>query len=192
MNILTQQTVAMRRAERKQWTLKPQDLAMALKLSLLRDNKMSYAALAKAMRLSPYEAHAAVQRLGAARLVVSGADGNELARSALLEFLVHGARYAFPPVTGEPTIGVPTAHGAAPLDKHFASGGELPPVWPHPQGPARGNLLLPLYPRLPEAAVADSELYELLALFDALRIGRARERKMATELIEDRLKQTAS
>ena len=187
MNVRAQQTVAMRRATRKQWTLKPQDLAVALKLSLLRGEEMSYAALAKAMRLSPFEAHAAVQRLGAARLVVSGAGGNALARKALREFLVHGARYAFPPVMGEPTIGVPTAHGAAPLNSHFPGGGDLPPVWPHPQGKVRGNTLLPLYPKVPEAAVADSELYELLALFDALRIGRARERKMAAALLEERL-----
>ena len=187
MSSLAQQTVAMRRATRKQWTLKPQDLAVALKLFLLRGEQISYAALAKAMRLSPYEAHAAVQRLGAARLVVAGVEGHELARGALKEFLVHGARYAFPPVIGEPTIGVPTAHGAAPLDAHFARGSDRPPVWPHPHGSVRGNVLLPLYPKLPEAALDDPELYELLALFDALRIGQARERKLAVELIEDRL-----
>lgn len=177
----------MRRAARKQWTLKPQDLAVALKLLLLRGEDISYAALAKAMRLSPYEAHAAVQRLAAARLVVPGSDRNELAKGALREFLVHGARYAFPPVVGEPTVGVPTAHAAAPLSDHFAVGGDLPPVWPHPNGKTRGNALLPLYPKLPEAAVAEPALYELLALFDALRVGRARERKLAIELIEERL-----
>lgn len=68
----------MQRAARKQWTLKPQDLAVALKLSLQGGEEMSYAALAKAMRLSPYEAHAAVQRLCPARLVVSGAGSNAL------------------------------------------------------------------------------------------------------------------
>ena len=177
----------MRRAARKQWTLKPQDLAVALKLVLLRDDHLSYAALAKEMRLSPYEAHAAVQRLGAARLVVAGAERNVPAKSALREFLIHGARYAFPPVVGEPTIGVPTAHAAAPLSEYFSAGGDLAPVWPHPNGNSRGNSLLPLYPKLPEAAVADPALYELLALFDALRIGRARERKIAAQLIEERL-----
>lgn len=188
MNIRTQQTVAMRRAGRKQWTLKPQDLAVALKLLLLRGESMSYADLARAMRLSPYEAHAAVQRLVAARLVVAGTNGNALARGALLEFLVHGARYAFPPVIGEPTIGVLTAHGAAPLDQHFSGSSDSPPVWPYSQGKQRGNTLLPLYPRLPEAALADPTLHELLALFDALRIGRARERRMAAELLEERFR----
>jgi hypothetical protein len=185
---LTQHTVAMQRAGRKQWTLKPQDLAVALKLLLLGDEDISYAALAKAMRLSPYEAHAAVQRLGAARLVVGTGKGNALARGALREFLLHGARYAFPPVIGEPTIGVPTAHGAEPLSSHFSAGGDPPPVWPHPQGKVRGTALLPLYPKLPEAALEAPDLHELLALFDALRIGRARERKLAIELMEERLK----
>jgi hypothetical protein len=188
MNKTSQSSVAMQRAARKQWTLKPQDLAVGLKLLLLREENMSYAALAKAMRLSPYEAHAAVQRLSAARLLVGTGQGHAPSRGALREFLLHGARYAFPPVIGEPTIGIPTAHGAAPLSAHFSAGGDLPPVWPHPQGRVRGIALLPLYPKLPEAALEAPDLHELLALFDALRIGRARERKLAIDLLEDRLK----
>lgn len=45
-------------------------------------------------------------------------------------------------------------------------------------------MLLPLYPKLPLAAVQDPALYELLALFDALRIGQARERDLARTLLE--------
>jgi hypothetical protein len=37
------------------------------------------------------------------------------------------------------------------------------------------------------AAVQDPALYELLALFDALRIGQAREREMTRKLLEERL-----
>ncbi len=176
----------MRRVSAKQWSLKPQDLAVAMKLLLLRDKPLSYAALAEAMHLSPYEAHAAVQRLVAARLIVETAERYQLAKEALREFLMHGARYAFPPVVGEPTVGVPTAHAMEPLAKHFRGGNDLPPVWPHPQGEVRGVGLLPLYPRLSEAALDDPELHQFLALFDALRIGRARERKLAADLIEKR------
>ncbi len=43
----------------------------------------------------------------------------------------------------------------------------------------RGEGLLPLHPCVPGAAQRDAALYELLALFDALRAGRARERGMA-------------
>ena len=58
-----------------------------------------------------------------------------------------------------------------------------------PNGPVRGSTLLPLYPKLPLAAQADPCLYELLALFDALRIGQARERETAPPvLLEDGLK----
>ena len=34
----------------------------------------------------------------------------------------------------------------------------------------------------------DRKLYELLALFDALRIGQARERELAKKILEERLK----
>jgi hypothetical protein len=51
----------------------------------------------------------------------------------------------------------------------------------------RGVALYPLYPSVPEAARKNSALYELLALFDALRAGAARERKMASDLLAERL-----
>jgi len=60
-------------------------------------------------------------------------------------------------------------------------------VGAHADGPVRGSVLLPLYPNLPLAAAKYPALYELLALFDALRIGQAREREMARKLLEERL-----
>jgi hypothetical protein len=41
-----------------------------------------------------------------------------------------------------------------------------------------------LYPSAPAAALRNPALYENLALFDALRTGRARERNLAEELFE--------
>jgi hypothetical protein len=41
---------------------------------------------------------------------------------------------------------------------------------------------------LPLAAKSDPALYELLALFDALRMGQARERELASRLLEERLR----
>jgi hypothetical protein len=52
----------------------------------------------------------------------------------------------------------------------------------------RGEALLPLYEKLRLAARDDTESYELLALFDALRAGQAREREMARRILEERLK----
>ena len=63
-------------------------------------------------------------------------------------------------------------------------------VWPHPEGEVRGESLEPLYPSVVEAARRDQELYECLALVDALRIGRARERKLAIDLLAKRLRRS--
>jgi len=46
---------------------------------------------------------------------------------------------------------------------------------------------LPLYPSVPEAANKDEKLYELLALADALRVGRAREKELAIVELKKRL-----
>lgn len=180
--------VALRRGAPRQWVLKPQDVAIALKLVVLGSERLPYAALGKAMHLSQFEAHAAVQRLVVAKLAVS-IDGNiRPVKESLRRFLVNGAPFAYPPMRGEVTVGMPTAHAIAPLRDLLASASDLPPVWPDPEGKVRGQSLLPLYPGEPAAAREDSGLYELLALFDALRVGQARERNLAARLLEERLK----
>jgi hypothetical protein len=107
--------------------------------------------------------------------------------AALRAFMISGAPYAYPAVRGEPTIGFPTAHGVPPLSDRLQGTADSVPVWPHPDGTTRGEALLPLYEKLPIAARDDRELYELLALFDSLRIGQAREREMVRTLLESRL-----
>lgn len=180
-------TAALRRAGARQWVLKPQDLAVALKLVALQGEQPSYADLAKQLRLSPFEAHAAVQRLIAARLAVERDGAVRPSMAALRTFVISGAPYAYPPVRGEATIGFPTAHAAPPLKGSVHALDTPIPVWPHPDGSIRGEALLPLYEKLPLAVGNDSKWYELLALFDALRIGQARERELARKLLEERL-----
>jgi len=65
---------------------------------------------------------------------------------------------------------------------------EPPLVWPHPEGDVRGESLEPLYPSAIDAARRDRALYESLALVDALRVGRARERALAIDLLTKRLR----
>lgn len=180
-------SAALRRASTRQWVLKPQDLAVALKLVALQGARHSYAVLGQQLRLSQFEVHAAVQRLKAARLAVDRDGGARPIMAALRSFIVNGAPYAYPPVRGEATIGFPTAHGAPPLKGRVQAPKDSIPVWPHPEGTVRGEGLLPLYAKLPLAAVDDAKFYELLALFDAMRIGQAREREMARHLLEERL-----
>jgi hypothetical protein len=49
-------------------------------------------------------------------------------------------------------------------------------VWPDAENETWGSVVESFYPRVPDAAKADARLYELLALTDALRIGRPWER----------------
>lgn len=181
-------SAAIQRASTRQWVLKPQDLAVAFKLIALREKWLPYRELAKQMFLSQFEAHAAVKRLLAARLLrEDGAAARPILR-VLHPFVVHGAAYAYPAVRTDVTIGFPSAHGASPLKEQVMFADQFPPVWPHPEGSDRGPGILPLYEKAPLAAKADRALYELLALFDALRIGQAREREMASRMLEERMR----
>ena len=181
------QGVALQRASTRQWSLKPQDLAIAFKLVALKEVRPSYAVLAKQLRLSPFEVHAAVQRLMSAHLAVERDGIVRLIMAALRAFVINGAPYAYPAVRGEITLGFPTAHAVPPLKGQIQVPEDSILVWPHPEGDARGEALLPLYEKLPLAAKDDPALYELLALFDALRIGQARERELARRMLEERL-----
>ena len=107
--------------------------------------------------------------------------------AALLEFLVHGVKYAFPPKRGALTRGMPTGYAVPPLNKVIVGSSEPPPVWPFAKGTVRGEEFEPLYPSVPQAAARDPKLYELLALVDAVRDGRARERNLAAKELEARL-----
>jgi hypothetical protein len=167
--------------------LKPQDVVVLLKLVALGDQGWTFQRLAVELSISQSEVHAAVRRAVAARLMTEGSSAGRPVRAALLEFLVHGVKYAFPPERGELTRGVPTGYAAAPLDKAIAGSSEPPPVWPYAEGKVRGYAFAPLYRTVPEAALRDPEFYELLALVDAIRDGRARERNLARQALEKRL-----
>lgn len=164
--------------------LKPQDVLVALKL-VGRSDGWTYASLASELHLSQSEAHEAVRRLAAARLF--SPVTNRIVRRSLLEFLIHGVPYAFPAEVGAPTRGVPTAWSAAPLAGRIAHEEGGGAVWPSADGTVVGREVSPLYRSVPRAAKVDESLHQLLALVDALRVGRARERNLARVELERRL-----
>lgn len=168
--------------------LKPQDVLVLLKLIGLEGRPWSYAWLAVELGMSPSQLHSAVKRALAARLAIRRGNGITPHIRNLEELLVHGVKYVFVPERGELTRGIPTVHAAPPLSRHFPSSGEPPPVWPDPDGDTRGVAFSPLYKLAPKAAKADSKLYELLVIVDAIRGGRARERDIAVKELEQRLK----
>jgi hypothetical protein len=171
--------------EYRKYVLKPQDIVVCLKLLDAPHGQKTFPSLAEALGMSASEAHAAVKR--AAHSGLLDPESRVVRKEALREFLVHGLRYVFPAQWRGVTRGVPTSYAAPPLKAQFAES-DLPPVWPHPEGSTRGEGLAPLYKSAPSAALRDARLYEWLALVDAVRAGRARERRLAAQEIERRLR----
>ena len=177
----------MRRKINHQVNLKPQDLMIVLKLAVLSGRATTYSDLAQALGMAASEVHAGVNRSLLARLIGVEDTAPVVIRAALKEFLLHGAKYAFPATSGAVTRGVPTGYAAPPLNTRISQPDEPPPVWPDSHGLLRGIALYPLYPTAPLAARNDTQLYEYLALFDAVRGGAARERQIAAQLLAERL-----
>jgi len=167
--------------------LKPQDVLLLLKLVALGKKSWSFNKIAVELGMSPSEVHAAAKRALAARLAVK--EGGNIWPNIrnLEEFLFHGIQYVFVPERGELNRGMPTATASAPMDVIFVESGEPPPIWPDPEGKMRGESFSPLYKSAPAAAKNDPELYQLLALVDAIRGGRARERDIAKKELKKRL-----
>ena len=82
---------------------------------------------------------------------------------------------------------MPIGYAAQPLRELIVQPDDPPPVWPDPEGQVRGYEFSPLYNSVPRACKIDLKLYELLALVDAIRDGRARERKIAIKEIQSRI-----
>ncbi len=166
--------------------LKPQDILVLVKLCGYPEvQRPSYAVLSEEIGLSRSEVFEAVKRLRNARLIQGSEMGDAPILRSVEEFLIHGVKYSFPAERGGASRGMPTSYAAPPLDRLISKGDDPIPVWPDPNGKSRGLSLNPLYRSVPEAARRDPLLYERLALLDAIRDGRARERSLAEkELIK--------
>jgi len=170
-----------------QQSLKPQDVLVLAKLITGQARRPTMAQLASELGLSSSQIHASLKRLEKSRLIAAPADGGRPLVHAVEQFLIYGLKYVFPAQRGEITRGIPTAHAAPPLNRHFAPA-DLPPVWPDPDGEVRGTSLDPFHKMVPVAIRKDPALYELLALIEALRDGRARERQLAERELTTRLR----
>lgn len=108
-------------------------------------------------------------------------------KRSLLDFIVHGLKYVFPAQPTHMVRGIPTAFAAPVMQGKLMSAGDIINVWPDMAGNAKGQSLAPLYKTVPKAVRLDAELYELLALVDAIRIGSPREMQLAAQLLKTRL-----
>jgi hypothetical protein len=107
------------------------------------------------------------------------------------EFLIHAVKYVFPATLGAPSRGMPTAWAVPPLSEAIAAGDEPPPVWPHRGGEVRGFAVKPVHRLAVDASMRDPGMREWLALLDALRVGEARERRLAADHLRDRVRSAA-
>lgn len=106
---------------------------------------------------------------------------------ALFDFIVHGLRYVFPARPSEITRGIATTFAAPVLKGQIYSAGELLLVWPDPRGNSKGQAVEPLFKTATFAVRRDKELYAMLALVDAIRLGHPRESKVAAEQLSQHL-----
>ncbi|MBL0339938.1 MAG: hypothetical protein IPP71_02910 [Bacteroidetes bacterium] len=154
--------------------MKPQDILILLKILSTNKKDWRQVDLAESLGLSQSEISQSLIRLRYSRFLAD--DGKMVMRSALLDFLLYGIAYAFPQHPGSVVRGIPTAHSAPPLNNEIVSEENF--VWPSATGELRGHMIEPLYPTVPKAVKNDQRLYEFLALVDAIRIGKVREKNL--------------
>lgn len=162
--------------------LKPVDVVVGLRLAEVPEAK--YDQLSADLGISSSTAHASVRRLQAAGLLQPGT--RVVNWLALREFLAHGLRYTFPARPGERVRGIPTAHAGPPLARQIVAEDVI--VWPDAEGPAVGQAIAPLYPQAVQLPRRAPAAYEMVTLADAIRVGGTRERRLALEEIEARVR----
>jgi hypothetical protein len=158
---------------------------------LAQDGQWSYRSLADRLRVP----HPVVQRaLARARAVgLYSPDRRGVHLPHFEEFAVHALRFLAPAQLGALVPGVPAAWAAEPMAGAIRSSrDELPPVWPYAQGDVRGQAVEPLHAAAPEAIEDWPRLGEFLALLDSLRLGDPRVRRVAGDLLAERLRSLPS
>ncbi len=172
--------------------LKPQDIVILLKLLAHPDHlDWPQLQLATHLCLSISAINASLARLNKSGLLHLGM-GEKRYQSvvpACEEVLTFGVKYFFPAQLGEYTRGIATSYAAPIFEGRILLGRDPIPVWSCAEGKQRGLALEPLYHCVPTSLIKypDQAFYDLLALVDAIRQGRARERNIAIKLLKERL-----
>lgn len=176
--------------------MKSQDILILLKLiSLHHRDKVqaedfSVRALAAATGISKTEINASLKRSIDISLAKRDRKSQlPMANSkALLDFIVSGLRYVFPANPGAVARGMMTGFEAPGLQGLLSSIGENHYVWPDAESSEKGQVIVPLYKTAPFAARQDPQLYQSMALVDAIRLGNPREVTIAKTELKKRLR----
>lgn len=169
--------------------LKTQDTLLAIKYwSLHRAGiHLSVRQLGESIGISASEVSKGVKRLATARLLVERDNALYVENNAFLEWLSYGVRYAYPAQPSGFGRGMPTAWNCP-----LVSSAILPPsppmIWSQVGGELEGIFVEPIHATVPLAASNDGLLYQVIALVDAVRLGKPRELAIARDLLEKRIK----
>jgi len=161
---------------RKHNGMRPQDIAVLLKIISKKEQPWQNKDLASELFISQSEISDSLNRNSMGGLI-ENEKKKKVFRKSLMEFIEHGLHYVFPVLPGTVVNGLYTAHSHPFMQQHFSS--ELNYVWPDPRGDVRGLSIEPLYKEQAKAARQDVTLYLMLALIDVIRVGRVRETELA-------------
>jgi predicted transcriptional regulator len=168
---------------RKHNGMRPQDIAILLKLMALNKHEWQLQPLSNELYISISEISESLNRSRLAHLI--DYHKKRPNRQAILEFIEHGVKYVFPQEPGSLVKGIPTAHSHPYIQQFFHS--ERNYVWPDVQGEMMGQNIEPLYTNQTKAARQDPVFYKLLALVDVIRVGKVREVNIAIKELKNQL-----
>lgn len=157
--------------------MRPQDIVILLKIVVLGNKEWQFQDLSRSLYISGAEVSESLHRSCFAGLVDNTRKKVQLV--SLSEFLKFGFPYVFPQSPGPLTRGMVTAHSHPLLKNHIISSATY--VWPDFEGADYGQAIEPLYPNQVKAAKDDPKLYDALAMLDAIRVGKVREKKFAID-----------
>ena len=169
--------------ETEQICMRPQDIVVLLKIIAYGEKPWLQEDVAKQLLIGQSELSRSLKRSKYAGLLDD--SSRKVRRLALMDFLEKGIAYAFPQRPGALVRGVATSHSASPLKEQIQSDENY--VWPSAQGSLKGQAIIPLYKSVPDAVQQDSKLHEMLSLVDAVRVGNAREKKLAITELKSRI-----
>jgi hypothetical protein len=186
--------------------MKGQDIVILLKLICLNERELVFSNedetlatdyeslysvrnLASSLGISKTEVAASLNRSLGSGLATSDPSFRRTKpnRRDLFNFIVYGLKFVFPAKLGAPERGIPTGFSAPMLQGQIISPSQDVYIWPNAYGKERGLSVVPLFNSVPVAVQSDPELYRLLALIDAVRLGRQREANLAAEQLRERL-----
>lgn len=162
--------------------LKSHDIAIAIKILLMKKEDWRQVDISYELGLSQSEIAKSLKRLNFAGIELN----RRINKTALLDLILHGVKYIYPTKPGALGLGLPTSISAPAHKKAVVNDTEVF-VWPSANGEIRGQIIDPFYKNIADAAIKDADFYDIMSAIDILRIGKSREKSYAEKFIEKKI-----